>query len=70
MLITASAVHNAWSQDTLWNIGSAVGALGLIGWCLAWAYVLAGTIIGQTARRNSSGNTLVGQSPLFRKHQG
>jgi hypothetical protein len=35
MLITASAVHNAWSQDTLWNIGSAVGALGLIGWALS-----------------------------------
>ena len=35
MLITASAVPNAWSQDTLWNIGSAVGALGLIGWALS-----------------------------------
>lgn len=35
MLITASAVPNAWSQDTLWNFGSAVGALGLIGWALS-----------------------------------
>ena len=35
MLITASAVPNAWSQDTLWNFGTAVGALGLIGWALS-----------------------------------
>jgi hypothetical protein len=28
---------------------------------LAWAYDLAGTIIGQTARRNSSGSTGLGQ---------
>ena len=34
MLITASAVHEAWSRDTLWNFGCAVGALGLIGWAL------------------------------------
>jgi hypothetical protein len=35
MVITASAVPNAWSQDTLWNFGSIVGALGLIGWALS-----------------------------------
>ena len=35
MLITASAVHNAWSQETLWNFGCAVGVLGLIGWALS-----------------------------------
>jgi hypothetical protein len=35
MLITASAVHEAWSRDTLWNFGSVVGALGLIGWALS-----------------------------------
>lgn len=34
MLITASAVPNAWSRETLWNFGCAVGALGLIGWAL------------------------------------
>jgi hypothetical protein len=34
MLITASAVPHAWSQETLWNFGCAVGALGLIGWAL------------------------------------
>lgn len=34
MLITASAVPHAWSQDTLWNFGCATGALGLIGWAL------------------------------------
>jgi hypothetical protein len=34
MLITASAVPAAWSRDTLWNFGCAVGALGLCGWAL------------------------------------
>ena len=34
MLITASAVQNAWSRDLLWNFGCAVGALGLLGWAL------------------------------------
>jgi hypothetical protein len=34
MLITASAVPSAWSRETLWNFGCAVGALGLIGWAL------------------------------------
>ena len=34
MLITASAVPNAWSRDTLWNFGCAVGTLGLFGWAL------------------------------------
>ncbi len=35
MLITASAVNLAWSRETLWNFGSVVGALGLIGWALS-----------------------------------
>jgi hypothetical protein len=47
MLITASAVHNAWSQDTLWNFGCAVGALGLIGWALSM-----GTRIGRDKQRS------------------
>jgi hypothetical protein len=34
MLITASAAPNAWSRDTLWNFGVAVGTLGLFGWAL------------------------------------
>jgi hypothetical protein len=34
MLITASAVPHAWSQDMLWNFGCATGGLGLIGWAL------------------------------------
>ncbi|HVT30820.1 MAG TPA: hypothetical protein VHE81_22635 [Lacipirellulaceae bacterium] len=34
MLITASAVPDAWSRETLWSFGCAVGALGLIGWAL------------------------------------
>jgi len=34
MLVAASAVPAAWSRETLWNFGCAVGALGLIGWAL------------------------------------
>jgi hypothetical protein len=34
MLIAASAIPEAWSRETLWNFGCAVGALGLIGWAL------------------------------------
>lgn len=47
MLITASAVPEAWSRDSLWNFGSAVGALGLIGWAL--------TMGPRRTRRDSNG---------------
>jgi hypothetical protein len=46
MLITASAVQNAWSRDILWDFGCAVGALGLFGWALSM-----GTRIGREKQR-------------------
>jgi hypothetical protein len=37
MLITASAVPNAYSRDALWNFGLLVGLIGILGWAVSIA---------------------------------